>query len=149
MRITKYSMKLNEDWINCLVKESAKNYSVDIIDTPEKAAKLVTDIFDAGNLSEEYMWMIALDTARRVKGVFEVSHGTLGSSLVHPREIFARAILAGSASIIIAHNHPGGSLNISESDRDVSYRIKQAGELIGIRLDDHIIIAGDCFVSAI
>ena len=69
-------------------------------------------------------------------------------SLVHPREVFSLAIEDRAASIIIAHNHPSGSLSISENDKEVSQRIRQAGEIIGIRLDDHIIVAGDEFVSA-
>ena len=70
------------------------------------------------------------------------------SSLVHPREVFALAIEDRAASIIIAHNHPSGMLDISEQDREVTRRIRQAGDIIGIRLDDHIIIAGEDFVSA-
>ena len=53
-----------------------------------------------------------------------------------------------AASIIIAHNHPSGMLGISEQDREVTRRIRQAGDIIGIRLDDHIIVAGEDFVSA-
>ena len=70
------------------------------------------------------------------------------SSLVHPREVFAPAIEDRAASIIIAHNHPSGVLEVSEQDREVTKRIRQAGELLGIRLDDHLIVAeGNC-VSA-
>ena len=82
--------------------------------------------------------------------IYEVNNGqdTLMSSLVHPREVFALAIEDRAASIIIAHNHPSGMLDISEQDREVTRRIRQAGDIIGIRLDDHIIIAGEDFVSA-
>jgi DNA repair protein RadC len=92
--------------------------------------------------------LLALDGGRKVSGAFEVSRGTLTSSLVHPREIFQRAILAGAASIIIAHNHPSGALTISEQDRDVTRRIEDVGELIGIPLDDHLIVAESGYVSA-
>ena len=67
---------------------------------------------------------------------------------IHPREVFAPAIEDRAASIIIGHNHPSGMLDISEQDREVTKRIKQAGDLLGIQLDDHIIVAGDSFVSA-
>jgi len=70
------------------------------------------------------------------------------SSLVHPREVFSPAIEDRAASIIIGHNHPSGMLDISEQDKDVTKRIRTAGELLGIRLDDHIIVAGGDFVSA-
>jgi DNA repair protein RadC len=68
---------------------------------------------------------------------------------VHPREVFALAIEDRAASIIIAHNHPSGSLVIGDKDRAVTKRIQDAGELMGITLDDHLIIAGDDFVSVL
>jgi DNA repair protein RadC len=61
--------------------------------------------------------------------------------------VFAPAVEDRAASIIVAHNHPSGSLDISDSDREVTRRIKEAGELLGIALDDHIIVAGEGFVS--
>ena len=150
MRITKYAMKMDEDRINCLVKEKSINYDVTLgyIDSPEKAADLINKVFDAVNLSEEFFWLITLNGARKVSGVFEVSHGTINGAPVHPREIFARAMLAGAASIIVAHNHPSGNTSISEQDREVSRRLREAGDLLGIRLDDHIIVAGTDYVSA-
>jgi DNA repair protein RadC len=149
MRITTYKAKLNEDRIVMLVKEAAINYTgAKNIDSQEICAKMLDNVFDASNLPEEHMFLVALNGARKVAGVFDVSHGTLMSSMVHPREIFSRAILAGAATIIIAHNHPSGELNISEQDRKVTDIIKQAGELMGIRLDDHLIIANGRFASA-
>ncbi|NLB56083.1 MAG: hypothetical protein GX811_10030 [Lentisphaerae bacterium] len=71
------------------------------------------------------------------------------SSLVHPREVFAPAIEDRANSIIIAHNHPSGSLFVGKKDKEVSQRIKDEGDLLGIKLDEHIIIAGDDFVSAL
>jgi hypothetical protein len=71
------------------------------------------------------------------------------ASLVHPREVFAPAMEDRAASIIVAHNHPSGSLDIGDKDKAVTKRIKDAGELLGIKLDDHIIVTGDGFVSAL
>ena len=149
MKITTYQTRLNEERIVSLVKEKSSNYpEIGLIDSPESCAGLIETVFDASNLAEERLWLIALNGVRRVSGVFEVSHGTITSSLVHPREIFSRAILAGAASIIIAHNHPSGCLVVSQQDRDVSNTIKQAGEIIGIRLDDHLVLAKGNFASA-
>ena len=150
MKINQYITKWNEGRIYALVKEKARLYPDDKcqIDAPEKAAELIEYMFDGSKLAQEHFWLIALDGARRVSGVFTVSTGTLTSSLVHPREIFCRAILSGAASIIVAHNHPSGSLDVSEQDREVTRTIRQAGELLGIRLDDHIIVAGKDYTSA-
>jgi DNA repair protein RadC len=92
--------------------------------------------------------MLTLDGARRMINTHTITIGTLTASLVHPREVFAPAMEDRAASIIIAHNHPSGSLVISDKDREVTKRIFEAGELLGITLDDHIVIAGDDFVSA-
>jgi len=129
-----------EFWRRKFTKQNAP-----LIDSPEKAAEQLHQI---KNKKQEYFVLLTLDGARRLINNRVVTIGTLMSSLVHPREVFSPAIEDRAASIIIAHNHPSGSLEISDQDREVTRRIRQAGELIGIRLDDHIIIAGDEFVSA-
>ena len=149
MRITTYQTRFNEERIIALVKEKSVNYpEMEVVDSPEICAKMMELLFQASELPEEHFYVIAFNGARRVSGVFDVTHGTLMNSLVHPREVFARAILSGAASIIIVHNHPSGVLDISEQDREVTRRIKQAGELLGIRLDDHLILGSGNFVSA-
>ena len=117
-----------------------------LIDSPEKAAAQLDKI---KNKKQEYFVVLTLDGARRLINNHVVTIGTLTSSQVHPREIFSLAIVDRAASIIIAHNHPSGMLNVSEHDRKVTRTIKEAGELLGINLDDHIIVAGDDFVSAL
>jgi len=129
-----------EFWRRRLTKQTAP-----LIDSPEKAAEQLHSI---RNKKQEYFVLLTLDGARRLINNRVVTIGTLMSSLVHPREIFSLAIEDRAASIIIAHNHPSGMLDISSQDREVTRRIRQAGELLGIRLDDHIIVAGEEFVSA-
>ena len=149
MRLTTYTTRYDNDRAIILVKENAINYGKPtIVDRPERAAEILQSICDAGNLPQEHFWLLTLDGARKCTGLFTVTTGTLMASLVHPREVFQRAILIGAASIIIAHNHPSGTLDISEQDREVTKRIKKAGELLGIRLDDHLVIANNCFASA-
>ena len=116
-----------------------------LIDSPEKAAEQFSYIAEK---RQEYFSMLTLDGARRLINCRTITIGTLMSSLVHPREVFSPAIEDRAASIIIGHNHPSGMLDISEQDKDVTKRIRTAGELLGIRLDDHIIVAGGDFVSA-
>ena len=123
-----------------LIKQTAP-----LIDSAERAAEQLSYIREK---KQEYFVMLTLDGARRLINSRTITVGTLMSSLVHPREVFAPAIEDRAASIIIGHNHPSGMLDISEQDREVTKRIRQAGELLGITLDDHIIIAGDSFVSA-
>ena len=117
-----------------------------LIDTPEKAVEQFAFI---KNKKQEHFVMITLDGARRLIKTHTISIGTLTSSPVHPREVFAPALEDRANSIIIAHNHPSGSLDISKNDKDVTKRINDAGELLGIKLDDHLVIAGDEFVSVL
>ena len=117
-----------------------------LIDSTENAVKQLEFI---RNKKQEYFVMLTLDGARRLINIHTVTIGTLTASLVHPREVFALAIEDRAASIIIAHNHPSASLTIGENDRNVTKRIFEAGELLGIALVDHIIVAGDGFISAI
>jgi len=117
-----------------------------LIDSTEKA---VAQLDFIKNKKQEYFVMLTLDGARRLIQTHTIFIGTLTASLVHPREVFAPAIEDRAATIIIAHNHPSGSLDASTQDRQVTRLIKDAGELLGIKLDDHIIVAGNNFISII
>ena len=108
-----------------------------IIDSPDKAAEQLTDIRDK---KQEYFVCLTLDGANRLIAKRIITIGTLTASLVHPREVFAEAIADRAASVIVAHNHPSGNLQPSDADRDVTNRLKSAGELLGIALIDHLIV---------
>jgi DNA repair protein RadC len=130
-----------EFWRRKFTKQAAP-----LIDSPEKAAAQLDNI---RNKKQEHFVVLTLNGARRLINNRVVTIGTLTSSVVHPREVFSLAIEDRAASIIIAHNHPSGILDISEQDRKVTEIIRQAGELLGIRLDDHIVVAGDSFVRVL
>ncbi len=88
-----------------------------------------------------------LDIRSRVTLVELVSLGTLNASLVHPRETFRRAVMQGSASIIVAHNHPSGEVEPSDEDTKTTKLLFEAGTILGINLLDHVIFANDKFYS--
>ena len=115
-----------------------------VIDSPDKAADQLSDIRDK---KQEYFVCLTLDGANRLISKRIITIGTLTSSLVHPREVFAEAISDRAASIIVAHNHPSGNLQSSDADRQVTERLKEAGTLLGINLVDHIIVTSKGFVS--
>lgn len=91
--------------------------------------------------SEEYFIAFHLDAKHHIVGYHEVSHGTLSSSLVHPREVFKAALLGNSHAILVAHNHPGGTLTPSTEDLDTTETLVKAGKLLGVHVLDHIIVA--------
>lgn len=89
----------------------------------------------------EHFLVVLLDGRHRVLGDVAVSRGTLTSSLVHPREVFRPAIRRAAAAIVLVHNHPSGDPTPSAEDRRVTARLGEAGELVGIRVVDHVIVA--------
>ena len=76
-----------------------------------------------------------------------ITIGIANQSLVHPREVFQRAILIGATAVVVAHNHPSGSLVPSQEDISVTNRLKEAGTLLGIQLLDHVIVSDFAFKS--
>ncbi|TYA74949.1 JAB domain-containing protein [Seonamhaeicola marinus] len=90
---------------------------------------------------------IYLNRANRVIGVVTISTGGLTAALADPARIFSAAILASASSIILAHNHPSGSLKPSEADRKLTKNIKDGGKLLGIALLDHLILTSESYYS--
>ena len=88
----------------------------------------------------EHFVTLMLDAKNRVIGLHTVSIGTLSAALVSPREVFKAAILANAASIILAHNHPSGDTTPSPEDIKVTDTLKQAGQILGIDVLDHVIV---------
>lgn len=103
----------------------------------EDVWKLCIDIRDS---KREHFVAFYLDTQNQLLERQIISIGTLNASLVHPREVFEPALRMHAASLIVAHNHPSGSLEPSKEDREVTKRLKDAGELLGIELVDHVIV---------
>lgn len=105
--------------------------------SPEDVWRACADIRTS---KKEHFLAFYLDTHDRLIERRIISIGTLDASLVHPREVFEPAIALSAASIIVAHNHPSGSVDPSPEDREVTTRLREAGTLLGIRLTDHIIV---------
>ncbi len=91
--------------------------------------------------ANERFYALLLDGRHRVTAEVLVSQGTLTASLVHPREVFREAIRRTAAALVLVHNHPSGDPTPSGEDRRVTERLAQAGELMGIRVLDHVVVA--------
>jgi len=109
------------------------------ISGPDDVADFVRSILTDN--SREHFIAFYLDGAHQVVSYSIVSIGTANASMVHPREVFQRAILAGAVSLIIAHNHPSGILTPSDEDHKVTQRLKVAADILGIKLLDHLIVS--------
>lgn len=101
----------------------------------------------ARGLEQETFWSLLLDGKQRLRRLVVVSAGTLTSSLVHPREVFRAAIREAAAALIVAHNHPSGDPEPSAEDLAVTHRLREAGQVLGIPLQDHVILGDGAFVS--
>ena len=147
-RMTMYTTKLTENKRVVLEKEFSGNYPTLTysIKSPDDVATIGKEFMRIHEEPEEYMYMICMNTKNKVIGVFEISHGTANASLVRPREVFQKALLANAVSIIVLHNHPSGDVTPSREDIEVTKRLVEAGNIVGIEVLDHIIV-GDGYTS--
>ena len=131
-----------------VVKETSGRYDIQKkVQNPKDIFNIAQKVIRANEYAEENLWLVTLDVKNNITGIFTVSTGTLNSSIVHPREVFKRAVLQNSASIIICHNHPSGDPAPSQEDINITKRIYEAGKILGIELLDHVIIGDNKYTS--
>ena len=115
------------------------------ISGPADVANFVRSILTDN--SREHFVALYLDGQNQVAAYSIVSIGSANSAPVAPREVFQRAVLTGAISIVLAHNHPSGSTTPSSDDRAVTRRLRESGELLGIKILDHLIVTNSAFLS--
>jgi DNA repair protein RadC len=99
------------------------------------------------NETKEHFLAIHLSSKNTIQCIEIVSTGSLNAAVVHSREVFKSALLSSAAALIVLHNHPSGDPTPSREDLELTGRLKEAGELLGIRVLDHIIIGNGSYVS--
>ena len=102
---------------------------------------------DMRHQEHECLKLLMLNAKGKLIGETELTRGTVNASLVSSREIFIEALQYGAVSIVLIHNHPSGDPTPSQSDYLVTKQVKEAGQIIGIELLDHIVIGNNCYVS--
>ena len=95
------------------------------------------------DLRKEVFKVLLLNRANRLIKEVTISEGTLDASVVHPKEVFREALLEPTSSVILIHNHPSGNATPSEEDLRLTRQLVEAGRLLGIKVHDHIILAGE------
>ena len=133
-KLMRYS---KEQLIDMLVKETA----VAITAPSDALEPILKELETLKFQSVECVVCITLNGSHKVIGTHVVSQGLVNHALVHPREVFRPAIFDNATAIIIAHNHPSGNLKPSTEDRDITKRIKKAGDIVGIEVLDHLIVS--------
>jgi len=133
------ALKLGE---KALSKHNKYDYN---ITTPKEVFKLLKN--KLGNKKKEHFKILSLTTRKKLIGIDDISIGILDSSIAHPREIFKPVIQNSAASIILVHNHPSGDPTPSNDDIKMTERLIKAGKIMGIEIDDHVIISDNLFAS--
>ena len=136
VNIQKFSLRV--------VKENGGRYDLDkTINNPIAARNLFIEVAELDKRTEEVFVMATIDVRNKVTGLFEVSTGTLNSSLVTPREVFKRAILQNAAGIVLGHNHPSGNTEASSDDINITKKLVKSGKILGVNVVDHIIVGNE------
>ncbi|HPF34530.1 MAG TPA: DNA repair protein RadC [Candidatus Krumholzibacteria bacterium] len=116
-----------------------------VLQGPEDVIPILVEEFRG--CDREHFLALHLDTRHRLRSVETVSVGSLNASLVHPREVFRRAVTLGTAALIVAHNHPSGCAEPSREDVELTARLAECGRLMGIELLDHFVVGAERTVS--
>lgn len=127
-----------------LGKRLLKEKKTELILSPEDVWEQLKDIRDH---KKEHFVIFYLDTRNQEITREVISVGSLNANLVHPREVFEPAVKNLAAQIIIAHNHPSGNTEPSEEDLEITKKLVESGDILGIGIVDHIIVAKDCYLS--
>ena len=128
-----------------MVKESSFLYQTRTISSPKDAYEMIKERLEDSD--REQFIIACLNTKNEPTNISVVSVGTLNKAIVHPREVFKTAILSNAASIMAFHNHPSGETTPSQQDIQLTNRLYEAGELLSIKLLDHLIIGDGTFTS--
>ena len=129
-----------------VVKESSVLYETRKINNPYDAYKLAKNLLIDSD--REKFIVACLNTKNQPVNMQVVSIGSLNSAIVHPREVFKVAMLSNASNIICFHNHPSGNIDPSVEDENITRRLKECGDILGIGLVDHIIVGdNDAYFS--
>jgi DNA repair protein RadC len=128
-----------------MVREGSFPYSLNPVRNSSDAAKIFRSYLAGAD--REYFVVLLLDAKHRVNALNLVAVGSLMSNIIHPREVFKPACLSNAASVILGHNHPSGDASPSREDIALTRRLVQAGEVLGIKVLDHIIVGEGQYVS--
>ena len=128
-----------------LVREGSTRAEHNTIRTPDDVFAIMAPEYN--NAVVETAQMLALDTKNKIIGIFIVSTGSLNASIIHPRDVFQRAILSNAASVILVHNHPSGDPTPSSEDIALTRSLAEAGTVMDIAVLDHVIIGESSYVS--
>ncbi len=138
-RINFYTLKM--------VKEDSVLYEVPVVKSPAEVYQAAEQLLALHEEPEEHFCIFCLNAKNKIVGVHTISIGSVNATIVHPREVFKAALLNNASAIVCFHNHPSGDPEPSREDIETTSRLVEAGEILGIRVLDHIIIGEQRYLS--
>jgi DNA repair protein RadC len=123
-----------------LIRETQSPYLVKIL-SPKQVIDMVRDLI--GHADCEHFIALYLNMKNEVNAIQTIAIGSIGNAIVHPREVFKGALLYNATSVVLAHNHPSGDPEPSPEDQQVTQRLVECGELLCVKVLDHIIIGSN------
>ena len=130
-----------------MVKEESVEYGSTKIQMPQDIAALARDVLEMHEMAEENFIIVCLNTKNKIAGIHTISVGTLNEAIVHPREVFKAALLNNASAILLIHNHPSGDPEPSREDIETTHRLANAGDILGVKVFDHVIIGDNRYKS--
>ena len=127
--------------------ELAKRHLVKDVMPLRTMNEIVAHLDDIRAKQQEYLVALSLDGGQRLIAQRTITIGTLDTVLAHPREVFADALMDRAASVIVAHNHPSGSVQPSQHDISLTQQLVASGQLLGVALRDHVILTKTSYFS--
>jgi DNA repair protein RadC len=113
----------------------------------EDAERIARSIFGTLDADKEHFVLLAMNNKNRVNGFKVISTGSLTASLVHPREVWRAALHLCAAAVVFVHNHPSGDPAPSPEDQELTRRLKETGDVLGIRVLDHVVLGDGRYFS--
>ncbi len=134
--------------IELIYKSKVKASERPMVSTSKDAYEVLKHCWDENKIDLlEQFKILLLNRGNKVLAVYEVSSGGITGTIADPRLIFTAALKANTVSIILAHNHPSGSLKPSRADEELTSKIKEAGKFLDIKVLDHIVLSSDSYFS--
>lgn len=148
MNINTYELVLDNDTKHCSLRlKESLPYKRENLCEPSQVAEMIREVFHTDEMADEFAYIIAFNGRMKALGVFEIGHGTGTACLLDARGIYMRAVYVGATYVALVHSHPSGDPSPSCKDREITVKIRDAGELMGIPLVDHIIVCSTGYMS--
>jgi DNA repair protein RadC len=112
-------------------------------DASEDVVRVARPIFAELDADKEHFLLLALNNKNRINGYKVISTGTLTATLIRPADVFTAALELRAAAVVFVHNHPSGDPAPSQEDQEITRRLKECGEMLAIRVLDHVILGAD------